>query len=133
MRCTMELMFPAVTMFLIVSLSIFILPNRVFAWFEYYSSLVKIILFIITIIRSLAIVCGTSAAPPADCPCYMPARPRPGKHSKQGRRAASMNHEPIGRSTMGTRPNKATLLCLLWLLCDRARRAHRTHDLYILI
>lgn len=47
-----------VTIFLVVSLSIFLLPNRVFAWFEYYSSLVKIFLFLIIIFTSLAVVCG---------------------------------------------------------------------------
>ena len=34
------------------------MPNTVFAWFEYFTSLIKIILFMLIILLSLAIVCG---------------------------------------------------------------------------
>jgi amino acid transporter len=36
----------------------FVMPNTVFAWFEYVSSLIKIFLFLLIIFLSLAIVCG---------------------------------------------------------------------------
>ncbi|KAM3070515.1 hypothetical protein ACMFMG_010336 [Clarireedia jacksonii] len=48
----------SLTIFLAATLSIFMLPNKVFAWFEYITSLIKILLFLIIITVSLAIVCG---------------------------------------------------------------------------
>lgn len=39
-------------------LVIFLLPNTVFAWFEYVTSLIKIFLFLIIITLSLALVLG---------------------------------------------------------------------------
>ena len=47
-----------VTIFLVVTCIIFVMPNTVFAWFEYFTSLIKIILFMLIILLSLAIVCG---------------------------------------------------------------------------
>lgn len=47
-----------VTIFLAVSCALFILPNKYFAWFEYFTSLVKIFLFLLILTVSLAIVCG---------------------------------------------------------------------------
>jgi amino acid transporter len=47
-----------VTLFLVIILAIFCLPNKIFAWFEYISSIVKIFLFLLIIVLSLAIVCG---------------------------------------------------------------------------
>ncbi|RDW76926.1 hypothetical protein BP6252_04979 [Coleophoma cylindrospora] len=46
------------TIFLVATLLIFLLPSTVFAWFEYITSLIKIFLFLIIIVVSLAIVCG---------------------------------------------------------------------------
>ncbi|CAD0083640.1 unnamed protein product [Aureobasidium vineae] len=46
------------TIFLIVVLVIFLLPNTVFAWFEYVTSLIKIFLFLIIITASIAVLCG---------------------------------------------------------------------------
>ncbi|KAF7544172.1 hypothetical protein G7Z17_g10160 [Cylindrodendrum hubeiense] len=46
------------TLFLAATFVIFLLPNTVFAWFEYVTSLVKIFLFLIIIFLSLALVCG---------------------------------------------------------------------------
>lgn len=37
---------------------IFLLPNTVFAWFEYVTSLIKIFLFLLIILLSLALVLG---------------------------------------------------------------------------
>jgi amino acid transporter len=34
------------------------MPNVVFAWFEYVTSLIKIFLFLLIILLSLALVCG---------------------------------------------------------------------------
>ena len=34
------------------------MPNTIFAWFEYFTSLIKIVLFMLIIILTLAIVCG---------------------------------------------------------------------------
>ncbi|KAI8668783.1 AA-permease domain-containing protein [Fusarium keratoplasticum] len=47
-----------ITIFLVACLVIFLLPNKVFAWFEYVTSLIKIFLFLIIITLSLALVCG---------------------------------------------------------------------------
>lgn len=47
-----------VTIFVVITCNIFVMPNTVFAWFEYGTSLVKIGLFILIILLSLAIVCG---------------------------------------------------------------------------
>ncbi|PIG88624.1 hypothetical protein AARAC_000456 [Aspergillus arachidicola] len=47
-----------VTIFLAVCLSVFLLPNRAFAWFEYITSLIKILLFLFIIVLSLALVLG---------------------------------------------------------------------------
>ncbi|KAF9890819.1 hypothetical protein FE257_005390 [Aspergillus nanangensis] len=46
------------TIFLAVVIFIFLLPNKVFAWFEYVTSLVKLFAFALVIFSSLAIVCG---------------------------------------------------------------------------
>ena len=51
-------MLRSVTIFLLVVFVIFLMPNTVFAWFEYVTSLVKIFLFLIIIFASLALVCG---------------------------------------------------------------------------
>lgn len=48
----------SVTLFLAACLFIFVLPNKVFAWFEYVTSLIKIVIFLIIIILSLALVLG---------------------------------------------------------------------------
>ena len=45
-------------MFLVSCLVIFALPNQVFAWFEYITSLVKIFAFLLITFVSLAVVCG---------------------------------------------------------------------------
>ncbi|CAG8296771.1 unnamed protein product [Penicillium salamii] len=47
-----------ITIFLVACLVIFALPNKVFAWFEYVTSLIKIVIFLIIIILSLALVLG---------------------------------------------------------------------------
>lgn len=47
-----------VSIFLVVTCIIFVMPNTIFAWFEYFTSLIKIILFMLIILLSLAIVCG---------------------------------------------------------------------------
>ncbi|CAG8180173.1 unnamed protein product [Penicillium salamii] len=47
-----------ITIFLVACLVIFVLPNKVFAWFEYVTSLIKIVIFLIIIILSLALVLG---------------------------------------------------------------------------
>ncbi|KAM0216902.1 hypothetical protein ACHAQD_007621 [Fusarium lateritium] len=46
------------TIFLAATFVIFLLPNTIFAWFEYFTSLIKIFLFLIIIFLSLALVCG---------------------------------------------------------------------------
>ena len=48
----------SVTLFLAACLFIFVLPNKVFAWFEYVTSLIKIVIFLIIILLSLALVLG---------------------------------------------------------------------------
>ncbi|KAM5341572.1 hypothetical protein ACJ41O_014603 [Fusarium nematophilum] len=50
------------TLFLAATFVIFLLPNTVFAWFEYFTSLIKIFLFLIIIFLSLALVCGAGPA-----------------------------------------------------------------------
>ncbi|KAF4470864.1 amino acid transport GAP1 [Fusarium albosuccineum] len=50
------------TIFLAATFIIFMMPNTVFAWFEYVTSLVKIFLFLIIIFLSLALVCGAGPA-----------------------------------------------------------------------
>ncbi|KAK5023278.1 hypothetical protein LTS07_009501 [Exophiala sideris] len=47
-----------ITIFLVACLVIFLLPNTVFAWFEYVTSLIKIFLFLLIITLSLALVFG---------------------------------------------------------------------------
>jgi amino acid transporter len=47
-----------VSVFVVASLSIFLLPNKWFAWFEYITSLVKIFTFLLIIFLSLAITLG---------------------------------------------------------------------------
>ncbi|KAJ6022824.1 uncharacterized protein N7446_013176 [Penicillium canescens] len=47
-----------ISIFLFVCLVIFTLPNKVFAWFEYATSLIKIVIFLIIIVLSLALVLG---------------------------------------------------------------------------
>ncbi|KAJ6139034.1 hypothetical protein N7471_005520 [Penicillium samsonianum] len=47
-----------ITIFLVACLAIFVLPNKVFAWFEYVTSLIKIVIFLIIIVLSLALVLG---------------------------------------------------------------------------
>ncbi|CAG9948004.1 unnamed protein product [Clonostachys rosea f. rosea IK726] len=47
-----------ISLFLVACLVIFILPNTVFAWFEYVTSIIKIFLFLIIILLSLAMVLG---------------------------------------------------------------------------
>ncbi|KAF5024686.1 hypothetical protein F66182_3256 [Fusarium sp. NRRL 66182] len=47
-----------ISIFMFACLVIFLLPNKVFAWFEYVTSLVKIFLFLIIITLSLALVLG---------------------------------------------------------------------------
>ncbi|KAF5715793.1 amino acid transport GAP1 [Fusarium mundagurra] len=47
-----------VSIFMFACLVIFLLPNTVFAWFEYVTSLIKIFLFLIIITLSLALVLG---------------------------------------------------------------------------
>lgn len=46
------------TIFLVVTLIIFLLPNTVFAWFEYVTSIIKILLFLGIILLSLCITLG---------------------------------------------------------------------------
>ncbi|KAJ9640535.1 hypothetical protein H2199_006074 [Coniosporium tulheliwenetii] len=48
----------ALSIFIVACFVIFLLPNKVFAWFEYITSMIKIFLFLLIIILSLAIVCG---------------------------------------------------------------------------
>lgn len=48
----------SLTIFLVTTCAIFVMPNTVFAWFEYFTSLIKITLFLLIILLSLAIVCG---------------------------------------------------------------------------
>ncbi|KAJ5467918.1 hypothetical protein N7475_005670 [Penicillium sp. IBT 31633x] len=47
-----------VSIFLVACLGMFALPNKVFACFEYVTSLIKIIIFLIIIVLSLALVLG---------------------------------------------------------------------------
>ncbi|KAK7224896.1 hypothetical protein V2G26_012899 [Clonostachys chloroleuca] len=47
-----------ISLFLVACLVIFLLPNTVFAWFEYVTSIIKIFLFLIIILLSLAMVLG---------------------------------------------------------------------------
>lgn len=48
----------SLTIFIVVTCAIFIMPNTFFAWFECFTSLIKIVLFMLIILISLAIVCG---------------------------------------------------------------------------
>ncbi|KAH8667793.1 amino acid permease/ SLC12A domain-containing protein [Ilyonectria robusta] len=48
----------SLTIFTFATLAIFLLPNKAFAWFEYVTSLIKIFLFILIIILSIALVGG---------------------------------------------------------------------------
>lgn len=48
----------SITIFLFSCIAIFTLPNVVFAWFEYATSLIKIFLFLLIIVTSLAITLG---------------------------------------------------------------------------
>ena len=47
-----------VSIFLGACLAIFVMPNKVFAWFETIASLIKIFVFALLLLLSLAIVCG---------------------------------------------------------------------------
>ena len=47
-----------VSIFIVACFVIFLLPNKVFAWFEYVTSIIKILLFLLIIVLSLCIVCG---------------------------------------------------------------------------
>lgn len=47
-----------VTIFVVTTCVIFTMPNKIFAWFEYFTSLIKIVLFMLIIVISLAIVGG---------------------------------------------------------------------------
>ncbi|KAJ9660897.1 hypothetical protein H2198_002242 [Neophaeococcomyces mojaviensis] len=61
--------FPAaagLTIFVAATLLIFVMPNTVFAWFEYVSSIIKILLFLLIIFTSLAIIGGAGAQGPLD-------------------------------------------------------------------
>lgn len=55
-----------VTIFVAATLLIFVMPNTVFAWFEYVSSIIKILLFLLIIFTSLAIIGGAGAQGPLD-------------------------------------------------------------------
>ena len=46
------------TIFLVACIAIFSMPNTIFAWFEYVTSLIKIFLFLLIITTSIAILCG---------------------------------------------------------------------------
>ena len=46
------------TLFLIATFVIFLLPNTYFAWFEYVTSIIKIFLFILIIIVGITVICG---------------------------------------------------------------------------
>ena len=48
----------SISIFLFLCIVIFTLPNNVFAWFEYVTSLIKIFLFLLIIVVSLAITLG---------------------------------------------------------------------------
>ena len=48
----------AMTFFTAATLVIFLLPNKIFAWFEYITSIIKIFLFLIIIFLSLALTLG---------------------------------------------------------------------------
>lgn len=48
----------SVSIFVFATLIIFAMPNKVFAWFEYFTSLVKIFVFLLIIVLSLALVLG---------------------------------------------------------------------------
>ncbi|KAF2720211.1 hypothetical protein K431DRAFT_271280 [Polychaeton citri CBS 116435] len=52
----------SLSIFIAACCVIFTLPNKVFAWFEYATSLIKIIIFMVIILLSLAIVCGVGPA-----------------------------------------------------------------------
>ncbi|KAK2776687.1 hypothetical protein FQN52_003434 [Onygenales sp. PD_12] len=47
-----------ITIFMFASSVLFFLPNRVFAWFEYITSIAKLFAFLFIICVSLALVCG---------------------------------------------------------------------------
>jgi amino acid transporter len=51
----------SVTIFLVATLVIFLLPNTVFAWFEYVTSIIKILLFLGIILLSLCITLGAGS------------------------------------------------------------------------
>ncbi|KAF2015672.1 hypothetical protein BU24DRAFT_369562 [Aaosphaeria arxii CBS 175.79] len=46
------------TMFLVATFIIFLLPNSYFAWFEYVTSVIKIFLFLLIIVSGIAVLCG---------------------------------------------------------------------------
>lgn len=48
----------SVSIFVFATIVIFAMPNKVFAWFEYFTSLVKIFVFLLIIVLSLALVLG---------------------------------------------------------------------------
>ena len=47
-----------VSIFLVICLVVFILPNKAFAWLQCFGSMVKILLFILIVILSLALIGG---------------------------------------------------------------------------
>jgi amino acid transporter len=49
-----------VTVFLVLMAIIFSLPSQIFAWFEYFTSILKFITLFIFIIAGLAMVLGAS-------------------------------------------------------------------------
>ncbi|KAK7408937.1 hypothetical protein QQX98_008881 [Neonectria punicea] len=48
----------SLTIFTFATLAIFLLPNKAFAWFEYVTSIIKIFLFLMIILLSIALVAG---------------------------------------------------------------------------
>lgn len=46
------------TLFVVATAVIFALPNKVFAWFEYVTSIIKIFLFLIIILLGIALIAG---------------------------------------------------------------------------
>ena len=47
-----------VTIFLIATFAIFLLPNKYFGYFEYVTSVIKIFLFLLIIVVGIAVICG---------------------------------------------------------------------------
>ncbi|KAK5712959.1 hypothetical protein LTS12_027885, partial [Elasticomyces elasticus] len=53
----------SLSIFLVVSVVIFSLPNKVFAWFEYITSIIKVAIFFLIIAVSIAILSGAGTQP----------------------------------------------------------------------